>query len=273
MDFADRTLTCRDCGKPFTWTAGEQAFYSEKGLVNEPARCPECRCGPQSPPRPRTAADDAHDRLRGVRQETTVPFVPRNGNRCSAPRVSPGEDRPGSRSPRGARARGLIPTSIKHANAGGMQFPPAFLVVFAERRVRKRPLGALLLVVLREIIEDGFAIDQLAAAGAILRADQSFALQRLDQTRGAIIADSQAALEHTGARPPLFPHELARAGRSGCPRPVPRASSCSRPWLRRPPACTAAPAQATASGRRWRRYPYPRRMRPKYVRLVVSAAL
>ena len=40
---ADKILTCKDCGKEFTFTEGEQAFYAEKGFTNEPARCPECR--------------------------------------------------------------------------------------------------------------------------------------------------------------------------------------------------------------------------------------
>ena len=43
VSFADKTLTCRDCGIEFTFTAGEQEFYSTKGLLNEPGRCPECR--------------------------------------------------------------------------------------------------------------------------------------------------------------------------------------------------------------------------------------
>lgn len=43
MDFQDKTLTCKDCGCDFTFTAGEQAFYHEKGLDNEPKRCRECR--------------------------------------------------------------------------------------------------------------------------------------------------------------------------------------------------------------------------------------
>ena len=43
MSFADKTLTCRDCGQPFTFTAGEQEFYAEKGFTNEPTRCPDCR--------------------------------------------------------------------------------------------------------------------------------------------------------------------------------------------------------------------------------------
>jgi len=39
---ADKTLTCRDCGNTFTFTEGEQDFYSQKGY-SEPMRCPDCR--------------------------------------------------------------------------------------------------------------------------------------------------------------------------------------------------------------------------------------
>jgi CxxC-x17-CxxC domain-containing protein len=39
---SDRTLTCRDCGKEFAFTAGEQDFYQQRGF-SEPQRCPECR--------------------------------------------------------------------------------------------------------------------------------------------------------------------------------------------------------------------------------------
>jgi CxxC-x17-CxxC domain-containing protein len=38
----DKTLTCRDCGTSFTFTEGEQAFYTQKGY-SEPQRCPNCR--------------------------------------------------------------------------------------------------------------------------------------------------------------------------------------------------------------------------------------
>jgi CxxC-x17-CxxC domain-containing protein len=41
--FQDRTLTCRDCGQQFTFTAGEQEFFQTRGLTNDPTRCPECR--------------------------------------------------------------------------------------------------------------------------------------------------------------------------------------------------------------------------------------
>ncbi len=40
---ADKTLVCKDCGKEFIFTEGEQAFYQEKGFTNEPTRCLECR--------------------------------------------------------------------------------------------------------------------------------------------------------------------------------------------------------------------------------------
>ena len=39
----DKTIVCKDCGKEFVFTAGEQEFYAEKGLQNEPVRCKECR--------------------------------------------------------------------------------------------------------------------------------------------------------------------------------------------------------------------------------------
>lgn len=43
MAFQDKTLTCKECGKEFIFTAGEQEFYAEKGFENEPARCRDCR--------------------------------------------------------------------------------------------------------------------------------------------------------------------------------------------------------------------------------------
>lgn len=41
--YQDKTLVCRDCGREFVFSAGEQEFYAEKGFQNEPTRCPECR--------------------------------------------------------------------------------------------------------------------------------------------------------------------------------------------------------------------------------------
>ena len=41
-ELTDQTITCRDCGEAFTFTAGEQAFYQERGY-SEPQRCSNCR--------------------------------------------------------------------------------------------------------------------------------------------------------------------------------------------------------------------------------------
>ena len=41
--YQDKTLVCRDCGVEFTFTAGEQEFYAERGFQNEPSRCRDCR--------------------------------------------------------------------------------------------------------------------------------------------------------------------------------------------------------------------------------------
>ena len=46
--YTDKTLTCRDCGKEYTFSAGEQDFYAQKGFQNEPTRCPECRASRKS---------------------------------------------------------------------------------------------------------------------------------------------------------------------------------------------------------------------------------
>lgn len=41
--FQDKTLACKDCGKNFTWTAGEQDFFAQKGFSKPPIRCADCR--------------------------------------------------------------------------------------------------------------------------------------------------------------------------------------------------------------------------------------
>lgn len=43
MDFEDKTITCVDCAQPFVHSAGDQARYAERGLTNDPKRCPACR--------------------------------------------------------------------------------------------------------------------------------------------------------------------------------------------------------------------------------------
>lgn len=74
--FEDKTIICKGCGEGFLFTAGEQGFYLEKGLLNEPQRCPACR-----EQRRRERAAGARETTRVVcadcGRETTVPFVPR----------------------------------------------------------------------------------------------------------------------------------------------------------------------------------------------------
>ena len=41
--YTDRTIACFDCGQEFTFTAGEQEFYAQRGFTETPKRCPSCR--------------------------------------------------------------------------------------------------------------------------------------------------------------------------------------------------------------------------------------
>jgi CxxC-x17-CxxC domain-containing protein len=49
MEFQDKVLVCRECNKEFLFSAGEQAFYAEKGFQNEPTRCRNCRASRKGP--------------------------------------------------------------------------------------------------------------------------------------------------------------------------------------------------------------------------------
>jgi len=74
--FQDKTLVCKDCGKEFVFTAGEQEFYAEKGFQNEPVRCKDCRSS-----RKTTRSND-REMFDAVCAEcgapTKIPFQPRN---------------------------------------------------------------------------------------------------------------------------------------------------------------------------------------------------
>jgi CxxC-x17-CxxC domain-containing protein len=41
--YTDRAISCLDCGQEFTFTAGEQEFYAQRGFTEPPKRCPSCR--------------------------------------------------------------------------------------------------------------------------------------------------------------------------------------------------------------------------------------
>ena len=86
-EFEDTPIACIDCGGDFIWTAGEQAFFKDKGLVNPPKRCRACKQAKNE----RLAAINAAQES-GVKQRvevsvkcarcesyTTVPFYPSQG--------------------------------------------------------------------------------------------------------------------------------------------------------------------------------------------------
>lgn len=81
VPFEDKTLVCKECSDPFTFTSGEQEFYQSRGLLHEPARCPACRAarrhsGGSRSDQPRTMYPAVCASC-GV--ETEVPFQPRQG--------------------------------------------------------------------------------------------------------------------------------------------------------------------------------------------------
>jgi len=86
MAFEDKRLQCVECGAEFVWTAGEQAFYSEKQFANEPRRCPACRSRHGSrAPRGASAGALPQDRVETTAtcsacgRTTTLPFRPAQG--------------------------------------------------------------------------------------------------------------------------------------------------------------------------------------------------
>lgn len=82
--YQDKTLTCRDCGTEFSFTAAEQEFYAEKGFTNEPGRCPECRAARKANGGGNRNAGRSSDRqmysavCASCNQPTQVPFKPTN---------------------------------------------------------------------------------------------------------------------------------------------------------------------------------------------------
>jgi CxxC-x17-CxxC domain-containing protein len=86
--FSDQTLTCVECEGEFTWTAGEQKFFREKGFTETPKRrkpCREARRSRGAARPPAQAAPEVGPReefqitCAGCGQEATVPFKPTRG--------------------------------------------------------------------------------------------------------------------------------------------------------------------------------------------------
>ncbi|HEU5315798.1 MAG TPA: Clp protease N-terminal domain-containing protein [Chloroflexota bacterium] len=76
--FQDRSLTCVKCGKAFVFTAGEQAFYAEKGFEGAPARCEDCRGIVQSQP-PSGLVQDTVNTFKRVAAKMTSSSQPAEG--------------------------------------------------------------------------------------------------------------------------------------------------------------------------------------------------
>lgn len=74
--FEDKTLVCKECGKEFIFTAGEQAFYEERGFQNQPQRCKSCRDARKNAARPaRQMFTATCSRCGG---EAQLPFEPKS---------------------------------------------------------------------------------------------------------------------------------------------------------------------------------------------------
>jgi CxxC-x17-CxxC domain-containing protein len=76
--FEDKSLTCRDCGNAFVFTAGEQGFYLEKGLLDEPQRCNGCRVTRKRERNNSTTRETTTVPCASCGGNATVPFVPRH---------------------------------------------------------------------------------------------------------------------------------------------------------------------------------------------------
>ena len=76
--YQDKTLVCRDCGKEFVFSAGEQEFYAEKGFQNEPTRCRDCRQAHKAARNNGNNVREMHDAIcANCGAATKVPFQPR----------------------------------------------------------------------------------------------------------------------------------------------------------------------------------------------------
>jgi CxxC-x17-CxxC domain-containing protein len=83
LNFVDKTLKCRECGNDFEFTAGEQEFYQQKGLVNQPGRCPNCRAARRNASAGGRSSERAPREMHTVicaecGAEAQVPFLPKN---------------------------------------------------------------------------------------------------------------------------------------------------------------------------------------------------
>ena len=89
--YSDKTITCKDCGTAFTFTAGEQEFFAEKGFDNEPTRCKSCRTARKNAPKTGSSREGG-SRDRAPRQMYDA-VCAECGKACKVP-FQPRTDRP-----------------------------------------------------------------------------------------------------------------------------------------------------------------------------------
>jgi CxxC-x17-CxxC domain-containing protein len=77
LNYVDKVLVCRDCGREFVFSAGEQEFYQSRGLQHEPRRCPDCRNARRQQDGASRPGRVMHDVIcSNCGKMTQVPFVP-----------------------------------------------------------------------------------------------------------------------------------------------------------------------------------------------------
>ncbi len=80
MEYHDKVLKCVECGAEFVFTAGEQAFFADKGFKNEPKRCKACKAKRAQGPDPGNYQRvETKTVCSQCGKETTVPFKPTQG--------------------------------------------------------------------------------------------------------------------------------------------------------------------------------------------------
>ena len=81
-DYTDKNIVCKECGKTFILSVGEQKFYDGKGL-SYPVRCKECRARKKEPTKreckeelveKKSMTPDEIDAILAQWRENTIPF-------------------------------------------------------------------------------------------------------------------------------------------------------------------------------------------------------
>jgi CxxC-x17-CxxC domain-containing protein len=89
IEYRDKLLKCVECNQDFVFTAGEQLFFADKGLRNEPKRCKTCKAkknerfnailGEKQISLPQRSRTEVAVSCAQCSVSTTVPFLPTQG--------------------------------------------------------------------------------------------------------------------------------------------------------------------------------------------------